>query len=200
MGIDGVVYAFNNDPVDPNPDAGGVFLATSAYADGGYFGTQSTAVDPGYDVSFYESRPLAAASNPATGSVEVLSWQTGQLRVALWQLDAGVIGMPVEIQSRVPLLGAIAVGVCPDGFANFMTTAFDSALFAKVGFDGGMGGAPSYLTLVNFNQTPGFTRFDNSGWPEPATSLAVAPAPGGRLFLAISNPWQIGVYVVDCNN
>jgi len=53
--------------------------------------------------------------------------------------------------------------------------------------------------LQGFDQTPGLNVYGVGFlWPFPATSMAVAPAPGGNLFLAISNPWQVGVYLVRC--
>jgi len=206
---DGVIYT-RRMRGGPGGESSGVLLATSAYAEGGYFGQSSTVMDPVY--TSYDPEgcgegpvPFVAASNLGADIIEVLEWQRGvtcqqpgQLLQFIWQVDAGVGGTPTEIQSTAPLVGAIAVGVCPDAFENFMTTALGTVLVAKVGFDGGMGDAPSYLTLPGFNQTPGLSRVDNSGLAEPSTSMAVAPAPGGKLFLAISNPWQVGVYVVDC--
>jgi hypothetical protein len=204
---EGVVYTEIND--NWGPQLGELFLATSGYADGAYLDDGSTVVDPAYTSFQLEGcgkvpTPFVAASNLAD-TIEVLEWQQEpgcetppQLLQFIWQVDAGVGEAPTEIQSTVPLLGAIAVGVCPDGFENFMTTAFGTVFVARVDFDGGASAAPSYLTLPGFNQTPGLNRVDNTGFSEPATSLAVALAPGGKLFLAISNPWQVGVYVVDC--
>ncbi len=41
----------------------------------------------------------------------------------------------------------------------------------------------------------GLSRQDNEGYQQPATSVATAPTPGGKLLLAISNPWQVAVYL-----
>ena len=206
-GGEGVVYTEIND--NWGPQFAQLLLATSVYASGAFLEDSSTVVDSAFTSFQLEGcgkvpTPFVAASSLGDDTIEVLEWEQSvgcdvppKLLQFIWNVDAGMGGTPTELQSTVPLLGGIGVGVCTDGFENLMTTAFGTVFVARVGFDG-TAATPSYLTLPGFNQTPGLNRVDNTGFPEPATSLAVAPAPGGKLFLAISNPFQVGVYVVDC--
>jgi hypothetical protein len=129
----------------------------------------------------------------------VLEFDGLQLLDFTFDVETQVAGTPSEIPSIAPVIGAVAVGICPNGFANFAQTEYGAVLSAETGLDGGLiPNSERWLDLQDFNQTPSLTRLDNTGRTSPATSMAVTSIPDGRLFLAISNPAQIAVYIISC--
>jgi hypothetical protein len=175
-------------------------LEQTPYVDGGYLKTASTNIDSRYKAVFNQPAPFAAAGSTPGQVVGVLVTDATGLIEFTVELDGGVfIGQQHPLSSAEPLTGAVAVGACPGGFVYFATTADDQVLITRGNFDGTLvadGG--QYFDLVDFNQTPGLYWLDSTNWGVPATSLAVAPASGNNLFLAISNPAQVAVYVVSC--
>ncbi len=183
-----------------NYQAAGLNLEQTSYADGGYPNTVITSIYPEYQAVWVQPDPFTAAGSTTAQAVGVLVTAASGLMEFTVELDGGVfIGQQNPIPSAEPLTGAMAVGACPDGFEFFATTADDAVLIVRANFDGTLvadGG--QYFDLVDFNQTPSLYWLDSTNWGAPATRLAVAPAPGNNLFLAISNPAQVAVYIVSC--
>jgi hypothetical protein len=182
----------------------GLWFASTGFADAGYLMTESLLVDPGYQIldgsGSGEARSFAAAGEPSGGTAAILEFNGGELLGFIWQADAPRSPPgKFQVPSPEPPEGAIAVGICPAGYVYLATTIRGHVLFAAGSFDGGVGpGSSRYLELPNFDQTPLLQEIDNSTVTWPATSMALAPAPGGKLLLAISNPWQVAVYAEDC--
>jgi hypothetical protein len=177
----------------------GLFLAHGHFGEGGY-----TTQPMSYAASnrFYPI-PIAAAADPASGNIAVLELQDGALTEDVF-LPAGA-AVPAPAPTAIPAvqapIGAIAASVCPGTFAYFATTAFDTVLFTQSALDGGMlPDRTRYLELGGFIQVPSDIRYANLFYhlAEPVTTMAAVPAPAGNLFLAISTPWQVGVYLVSC--
>jgi hypothetical protein len=181
-----------------SPPAQVLWLESTGFADGGYLPTDRSPIDPDYWTYGAYATPFAAAGEPSAGTAAILEYDGSQLLAFVWQLDLGA-PQQIVVPSTEPPEGAIAVGICPKGYVYLATTIRGHVLLAEGTFDGGIGAVPSrYLTLPDFDPTPGLLQRDNSGIARPATSMALAPTPDGKLLLAISNPWQVAVYLEDC--
>ncbi len=187
--------------LDPSTSgtASGLYLSQVDFSSGTFFSDQITEIDSAYQSYDQVQDAVAAASSQSASVVGVLEFENGVLSELAWDVDAGTGSSPVVIPSAPPLVGAIAAGACPNAFGYLAATEHDTVLFVEATFDGRLLPATTkFVDLQSFNQTPGLVRLNNNGWVVPSTSLAVAPAPGGNLFLAISNPAQIAVYFVSC--
>ncbi len=181
----------------------GIDFAHVDYAAGAFTGDQISVIDGTRHPNYRQSpNQFTAISDLATRTVTVLELDVGYATMTelVIALDAGALSNQATVPTGEILVGAIAAGVCPNGFAYLATTNNYHVLFGEAVFDGGLVPSSSrYLELSNFVQTPGLVRLNSADWETSSTSLAVTPAPGGNLFLAISTPAQIAVYLIGCD-
>ncbi len=196
-GRDGVVFSWQLDfNVYHQLRPAGLWLASTGFADGGSPATTTVLLDPTYSPA---NTHFAATGLPTAGTAAILQYDGLHLRALVWSPDAPDAGSWIDLPSSEPPDGAVAVGICPDGYAYLATTIRGHVLMTAGAFDGGLDTSNArYVVLPGFAPTPGLSRQDNEGYEQPATSMATASTRDGKLLLAISNPWQVGVYVISC--
>jgi len=136
------------------------------------------------DASFDPDGQFAVAGNPTVELAGILELDGAGLRASVWGIDAGIATEPIP-SAEAPT-GPLAAGPCPNGFGYVTMTADGSLLFTEQAFDGTLMPDGGLLQLGRFSSAP------------ITTSMAVAPSLDGGLFLAVSSPAQIGVYLISC--
>jgi hypothetical protein len=175
----------------------GLWLESTLFVDGAGLSVVRQAIDPDLQTFSAYATPFTAAGDPSAGTAAVFEFDGLILQTFISQRSDVFAPQGIQVPASEPPEGAIAVGICPKGYVYLATTIRGHVLFAQGTFDGGAT-ASRLLDLPDFDPTPNLYQRDNAGAARPATSMALAPTPSGKLLMAVSNPWQVAVYVEDC--